>query len=60
MEVEIQPKTQISGGEHWRNIDADIDRDHFCNSEFRAQTWLFDSPRPVHCWFDNTGISGAG
>ena len=40
-------------------VDADTDCVHFCDNEYGAQTWLFDTPRPVHCWFDNTGVSGA-
>lgn len=34
MEVEIQPKTQISGGEHWGNIDATW------NVEYYPKEWF--------------------
>jgi hypothetical protein len=34
MEVEIQPKTQISGGEHWRNIDATWNVEYYPNKWF--------------------------
>ena len=32
MEVEIQPKTQVSGGERWRNIDATWEAEYYPNN----------------------------